>query len=357
MKKGISSLELAALVNELQFLVKGKVTQIYHQEKKEVLLQLHAPGKGKSLLKIIPGKFLCLTNEKHPPIRPTGFCMNLRKYLGNAFIKKIYQQDAERIVVFEFDKKGVYYLVVELFSKGNIVLCDDDWSIISVLQWQKWRDRVVKPKEKYVFPKPGFNWKKVTIKGVEEILSKSEKKNVVVSLATEVGLGGTYAEEVCLRANVDKDLKPSEVDAAAIVKVIKEMVSLVDKPAGHIYDEEITPFPISEGKPKKVATYNEAINTLKVHVTVSPFEKKIASLKKMISEQEEAISMQEENINVNTAKGDLVYAKYADLQKVLDYVSGARKDGKEWKEIGSTLDKLKRVESVDLKGKKVVLDL
>ncbi len=132
MKKGISSLELAALVNELQFLVKGKVTQIYHQEKKEVLLQLHAPGKGKSLLKIIPGKFLCLTNEKHPPIRPTGFCMNLRKYLGNAFIKKIYQQDAERIVVFEFDKKGVYYLVVELFSKGNIVLCDDDWSIISV---------------------------------------------------------------------------------------------------------------------------------------------------------------------------------------------------------------------------------
>ncbi len=174
-----------------------------------------------------------------------------------------------------------------------------------------------------------------------------------MSLATEVGLGGTYAEEVCLRANVDKDLKPSEVDAAAIVKVIKEMVSLVDKPAGHIYDEEITPFPISEGKPKKVATYNEAINTLKV----PPFEKKIASLKKMISEQEEAISMQEENINVNTAKGDLVYAKYADLQKVLDYVSGARKDGKEWKEIGSTLDKLKRVESVDLKGKKVVLDL
>ena len=40
-KKSVASIELAALVNELQFLVKGKVSQIYHQDKKEVLLQFY----------------------------------------------------------------------------------------------------------------------------------------------------------------------------------------------------------------------------------------------------------------------------------------------------------------------------
>ena len=112
-KKTISSLELAALVNELQILVKGKVSQIYDFDKKEILLQLHAPGKGKQLLKIIPGKFICLTKEKKVQLRPTGFCMQLRKYLDNAFIKDIYQQDAERIIVFELEKQNKYYLIIK----------------------------------------------------------------------------------------------------------------------------------------------------------------------------------------------------------------------------------------------------
>ncbi|HIJ10943.1 TPA: hypothetical protein HA278_02705, partial [Candidatus Woesearchaeota archaeon] len=73
-KKSISSIELAAIVNELQILVKGKVSQIYHQEKKEILFQLHAVGKGKQLLKVIPGKYVCLTTQKNATLRPTGFC-------------------------------------------------------------------------------------------------------------------------------------------------------------------------------------------------------------------------------------------------------------------------------------------
>ena len=91
-KKSISSLELAALVNELQFLVNGKVSQIYHPESNVLLLQLHAPGKGKQLLKIISGKWLCLTQQKESALKPSGFCMQLRKYIDNAIIKNLYQQ-------------------------------------------------------------------------------------------------------------------------------------------------------------------------------------------------------------------------------------------------------------------------
>ena len=234
-KKSISSLELAALISELQFLVKGKVSQIYHQEKTELLLQLHAPGEGKQLLKIVPGKLLCLTKNKNPPIRPSGFCMQLRKYLDNAFIKDIYQKDAERIVVFEFEKKGNFFLILELFSKGNIILTNDEYIIIGALEHQTWKDRTVKSKEKYIFPKPGINWKELEVSEFTNIIQKSDKKNLATTLATEVNLGGVYAEEVCNRAPVDKDKLAKDVndkETKLIYSEIKELYRLIKNSRG-----------------------------------------------------------------------------------------------------------------------------
>ena len=127
---------------------------------------------------------LCFTNKKETPTRPSGFWMLLRKYLANAFIKSIYQKESERIVVFELEKNEKFYLIIELFSKGNLVLTDERYMIIGTLEWQKWKDRVVKPKETYIFPKPGFDWKKLNQKNLQEVLSKSEKRNLATALAT-----------------------------------------------------------------------------------------------------------------------------------------------------------------------------
>ncbi len=359
-KKSLASLELAAIINELQFLVKGKVSQIYHQEKKELLFQLHAPGKGKQLLKIVPGKFLCLTDKKEAPLRPSGFCMQLRKHLDNAFIKDLYQKDSERIVVFELEKKGNYFLIIELFSKGNLLLTDEDYKIIATLEWQRWKDRVVKPGEKYLFPAPGTSWKGLSEKELAGILQKSEKKNLATALATEIGLGGLYAEEVCKRAGVDKDQKPGEADGKEVKAIIKEIqgfLKLIGKPVGYFYDEQITPFPLSgEKESKKTKTYNEAINTLNPFEVVSPYERRINTLKKRLQQQERAIKSQEEKIILNAKKGETIYENYSRLQKLLDIVREMKKE-KEWGEIAKELKKEKKVKGVDLKEKRVVIEL
>src|SRR3989344_1447014 len=187
-KKSISSLELAALVNELQFLVNGKVSQIYHPESKVLLLQLHAPGKGKQLLKIISGKWLCLTQQKESALRPSGFCMQLRKYIDNAIIRDIHQHGSERAVIFELEKEERYFLIVELFSKGNVILTDAKKMIITALEAQEWKDRTIKPKEKYVPPPLDVNWKELTVKKMQDLFKKSGKRNLATSLATEIGL-------------------------------------------------------------------------------------------------------------------------------------------------------------------------
>ncbi len=362
-KKGVSSLELAALIQEMQILVKGKVSQIYQQDKKEMLLQLHAVGKGKQLLKVIPGKLLCFTHEKHPPTRPTGFCMQLRKYLANASIKQIYQQQAERIVVFELEKKETYYIIIELFSKGNIIFTDSKWNIIGNLENQTWKDRVIKPKIKYEFPSPGVNWKEITEKKLSEILKSSEKKNLATSLATELNLGGLYAEEVCALAEVDKRILPSELKPAEVKKILQQIKSIITKiktPKGFIYENEITPFELSSISKQEIKqttdTYSESINTINPFEKASPYDKKIAALQKTIAQQQEAIEKQEKNIGKNTQKGEKIYEHYAPLQKLLDAVSEL-KQSNTWQEISKSLKKEKKIKSVNLKEKKVVIEL
>ena len=166
-KKNISSFELAVLAEELQVMINGKISQIYHPEKKEVVFQVYIRGEGKRFLRIIPGKFLNFTSEKKSVLRPSGFCMQLRKYLNNSIIREVYQKDSERILIIvletaisdsENKKKLVKYnLIIEFFSKGNLLITDSDWDIIGTLSSQRWEARIIKNKEKYLFPPGGFD--------------------------------------------------------------------------------------------------------------------------------------------------------------------------------------------------------
>jgi len=359
-KKSISSLELSVLVQELQYIIKGKITQIYHQENNEFLLQLHIPSQGKQLLKIIPGKWLCLTKNKDVPERPSGLCLQLRKYLNQAFIKDFYQWETERIVVFELERSEKYYLIIEFFSKGNVLLTDKDYHIIAAMEKQFWKERTLKAKEKYLPPSGGINWKKITEKELSNILQKSEKKNLAISLATEIGLGGLYSEEICKLSGIDKTKLPKEVDfseAKHLLKSLKHLIKLLDEPKGFIYADEVTPLLLSNQTPlKTLENYNQAIDALNPFVLKSPYQKKIETLQRMVSSQEEAVQKQQDLITENSRKGELIYEKYADLQKLLDIVKEMRKS-KEWREIETELKKVKKIKKVDLKDKKVVLEL
>lgn len=359
-KKSISSLELMALVNELQFLVKGKLTNIYHPQEKEFLFQIHVPNQGKQLLKIIAGKWLCLTQRKEITVTPSSFCMQLRKYLENATIKSLQQKDSERIIIFELEKEKKYFLIIELFSKGNVILIDEHYAIIGVLEQQVWKDRAVKPGQKYIFPPIETNWKTLTEKALLEIFHKSGKRNLATSLATDVGLGGVYAEELCSRVGISRDTLPKTVDGDETRKLIhslQEMMRLLEKPKGYIYAEQATPFPLQESVPLRVVdTYNQAVDALIPFTTASPYEKKIKALEMTIAGQQESLAEFQKSAEENTRKAGLIYEHYAPLQKLLEIVPGLRKS-KNWNEIAVELKKEKRIKVVNLKDKKIVIDL
>lgn len=358
-KKSLASVEIAAIVNELQFLVTGKVSQIYHQDL-EFILQLHAVGQGKQLLKIVPGKLLCLTKEKSIALKPSGFCMQLRKYLDNAVINQIYQKNSERIVIFQLEKEQKFYVIVELFSKGNVILADDEWIIIGVLENQRWKDRIVKPKEKYIFPEASNGWKELSEDYLAKLLKKSDKRNLATSLAIEIGLGGVYAEEVCIKSGVDKEKLPFELTQKEVLLIysqIKELLRFIENSKGFIYEEQVTPFPLAKDRLLNTTkTYNEAVAILNPLELISPYEKRINALKRTAEEQETAIDSLKERVELNKRKGEVIYEKYLPLQKLLKIVTDLKKNNS-WAQIAAELKKERRIKSVDLKSKKVVIDL
>ena len=300
---------------------------------------------------------MCLTDAKNTPARPTGFCMQLRKYINNSFIKKVEQVSSERIAHLILEKKQTFHLYIELFSKGNIILTDSEHTIITSLSRQIWKDRVVKPGEKYVVPR-GFDWKNATAKEFDAIFAKSTKDNVVTSLATEAGLGGVYATEVCMRTGTNQELSPSKMKTSKdIVKGIKVLLKEIEVPKAYVYEKDMTPIAlVGQEVVEVVDSYHTLINRIKPFEKTSPYEKKISTIKRMIEQQEQAIVRLQAKIDTNTQKGNDIYEHYPKIQKLLDAVSSMRKE-KEWKDVEVELKKLKKIKRVDLKKKSVVIDI
>src|SRR5881628_2752099 len=214
MKTALSSFDLQALVAEWQELIGGHVDKAY-QKGDEVILRVNAPARGKVELFYQAGRWLCLHEVENKPESPPPFAQSLRRLLDNARIQGIEQHGFDRIAVFHLERGGEPIdLVFEVFGKGNIVVAKKD-TIAAVLFPQTFKDRAVQIAEPYRFPQAGLDPLELD-RGAFANALRTAKGQVVRVLASVLNLGGTYAEEVCLRADVEKQTKVKELSDAQV---------------------------------------------------------------------------------------------------------------------------------------------
>jgi len=103
--KTLSSLDIHFLVNELQFLVGSRIDKLYEKNKEELVINFYVTSKGKNLLKIVSGKYFYLTKTKEEASEPSGFCMQLRKYLDSSRLRSLKQLESERIIELILERK------------------------------------------------------------------------------------------------------------------------------------------------------------------------------------------------------------------------------------------------------------
>lgn len=371
MKTGLSSIELRFVVTELQDLVGSKIDKIFQPSKTIVYLQLFKTGAGKKVLSIRLPSFMYLTGFKEEsPAKIMGFCATLRKYLQNARLASIRQVPSERIVEFRFEAKDeVFILIAELFSKGNMLLCREDLTIILPLLAQEWKDRKLASKEKYAYPPQGLDIFMLERQQLRDILS--EERELVRKLATSLGLGGTFAEEICLRAGLDKESgKQTSKDIDRILSAIKEVLTDTSKPCivlqeGKPIDVIPKMLRIYDGSELKMYdTFNEALDAYLTDIIRSGIRKeKQTGQNSQIKKTQKIIEMQETNLHKlkqeaeeNQRKGELIYENYGLAKEVLDTLRKAR-EKYSWPEIKEKLKGHRLIKGIDEKQKKVIIDI
>jgi len=347
----MKALDVYFLIKELQTLIGAKVDKIYQKEE-DFVISLHQ--KEKILLKITPESAF-ITRYKFEQEKPPSFCMLLRKYLNQSRITGIIQRGFERIIEIRLSKQEEHVLIIELFSKGNIILCKSNMQIIMPLHEQEWKDRTIKPKLTYIYP-PRSKYNPLEAK--EEDIQKLGKENLVKTLAIDFGLGGDYAEEVCLRSGVDKN-KTSlyEMDIKKIIQEIKHIREEQPRPnkiGNEIYSFELR---IYSGSEKNFYnTLSEALDIqFKEEVSEDKnFEKRKRKIEELIEKQKQHLEGLKISAEQDKQKGDIVYNNYAYVKEVIDTIKGARTKKISWEEITKKL----KTKNIEVKqGGKITLDL
>ncbi|MCE7697968.1 MAG: NFACT family protein, partial [Methanobacterium paludis] len=208
--KAMSNVDIYTICNELKEILKdARVDKAYQPTRDTVLIRFHAPGKGR--VDVVFQAGLRVHTTQYPPENPQippSFPMILRKHLKGGNVTCVKQHNFDRILKIDIQKEHKYSLIIELFAKGNIILLDEEGTIIMPLKRKLWEDRNISSKEEYKYPpERGINPLEVTKEELKTLFAESDR-DLIRTLASS-GLGGLYAEEVMLRSGVEKD-KPSE---------------------------------------------------------------------------------------------------------------------------------------------------
>jgi predicted ribosome quality control (RQC) complex YloA/Tae2 family protein len=257
----------------------------------------------------------------------------------------------------------LYKLVIELFGEGNIILIDQANEILLPLIFRSWKGREIRKGKKYAFPPSKLNPLKLDFSSFRQSLQAS-KGDLVRTLATIFNLGGQWAEEICLRAQIEKT-KPieglGEEEIEEVYKVFTELnkqfeqerfePSLIYKlKNGERELLDVTPIKLlmyaSECfQVKEMTSFTEASDLFWSKEVIktqqqAKREEELTRLNRVLARQEDAEQKFEKDARELKEKGELLYLNYKKCEQALS-------KGKERKR--------KIVELADREGKPIKL--
>lgn len=339
----ITSLDLSILMNELKELEEGFVQKVY-QRGEELTIEIYVPGDEKKRLVVGTDRCFISKYKRDNPERPPGFCMELRKHLGRA--DTIEQRGFDRILEIESgDKK----FIAEMFGKGNFILLDDG-KIIGALREQEWADRTIRVGEEYEYPEPTANPQEVD----DYFSLMDEKEELVREIAAKLSFGGTYAEELCYRADIDKNTQIDGLSEKERETVREEIDSILEQEDIEpvLYTDELperaAPFPLQQYEDlekEEMDCFSETLDGYYYRRTRQKKEKekeeayqeKLQGLEAQKEQQERKMQGLQKSSEQNREKAEKIYENYQLLQKIKDSLEESIEEYG-WKETGEKIE-------------------
>ncbi len=346
MVQDLSSVDVYFLLRELKSLVSYKLDKVYQD--KDVLFFRFNSKDGKKVLKFVPGCMFFISEGFDAPESPPEFCSVLRRHLSGAVVRDVFQKGFERIIVFEFVYRDESFsLIFELFKPGNVVLVKNGLISDSLLR-KRFKDRLIAPNKEYFFPPEQFNFS-----SPKDLFSKIiESDKILVKALAGLGLGGVWAEEVILRAHLDKNSKHvSEEDVIKLKNSLKDLFSENIRPC--VFNGKVFPVNMfSFGGSSFDGSFSEALEKFSpVEVVV---EKK-SKYEDVLDSQKKRIVELEKEIVENQMKGDFIYEHYQEFSSLLSKISVLRKS-RSFEDIDFLLKSNRKFKEFNKKEKKLVFE-
>lgn len=338
----LTSLDLTLLIEDFKKLEEGHVQKVYQRDH-ELTVEVYVAGEGKKRLIIGTSHVFLSKYKRDNPTKPPGFAMELRKHLGR--VDAIEQRGFDRILEI---KSGDTKLVCEIFGKGNFILVKDG-KIIGALRQEEWADRSIVVGEEYVYPEPAPDPREM-----DNYIEEIGDGEIVREIASSLSLGGTYAEEICMRAGIDKHTEIPDLeedDKEVLNQEIENFLTQEVSPVIYIEDEilkRVSPFELEQysGLDKELfESYSEALDDFFYRREKRKEERK---KKKAYREKKEGIERQLEqqkrkkqglkrSSKENREKAEIIYRNYGKLEEIKEMVANAVEQHG-WKETRKKLD-------------------
>ena len=366
-KRELTSVDLAALVTELNRYEGAKVDKVYLYDDDLLRFRMRDFDRGRVELLIEVGdvKRAHVADPDHvadAPGRPPNFAMMLRNRLSGADFAGVSQYEFDRILVFEFEREDANTrIVAELFGQGNVAVLDESGEVVRSLETVRLKSRTVAPGSQYGFPDSRIPPLEVGYDAFVRRMDESDT-DVVRTLATQLNFGGLYGEEICSRAGVEKTLDIADADDEVYRDLYDAIGRLADRlregdldPHVYLDDDhvvDVTPFPLNEREGLNEETYdsfNTAVDEYFYRLEREPeeetatgterpdFEAEIAKQERIIEQQEGAIAGFEEEAEAERERAEALYANYDLVDEIISTVRSAQEAGRSWEDIEETL--------------------
>jgi predicted ribosome quality control (RQC) complex YloA/Tae2 family protein len=269
---------LSALKDNLQNKIIGaRIEKTYQIEKKILILNLrHNNQNLKLLISTDPeGARMHLSDLDYDyPPHPPDFCMLLRKYLKNSYIKNITQPIFERILTIEIEKKGKKFtLIAELMGKySNVVLVDDNEIVLDAMKRineKQNQERQLYPGIVYKAP-PGqekanplmVNDSDDFFEVIDDDFNQAAYRAVMFNFR---GIGPYSAREIVFRADTDYSQNYDELTEEKKKKIADSFITIFNKIKNQKYTpiiafennevDYISAFPLKHRNPDEVKEF------------------------------------------------------------------------------------------------------
>lgn len=311
----ISEVELKFLVNNIKKSIDSiyYISTIYPITKNALIMKFHHSQKNDVSL-LVSTFGICITKYQYSLIEDNEVIKKIKIELERSKLIDIVIFSGERIVQFEFQNiKGIkYFLIVELFGNGNIILCDESLKILNLINPLNVRHRTLKPGLKY-FPPPSRGLDPFSI-NPDKLLSivKTEKENTDIKkwLGRNLSISKKFIEYIINYLGFENK-EIYELTTEDLKKLTKELVLLINNISNGVgnYEpciilndkgnfEELSPFIPYRINPDKIKTFGSYLDAADTYLnylitnnnisTLSELDKRIETLEHDLNEQEKA---------------------------------------------------------------------